>query len=318
MLQKLFTAVGRLYSFLMSLIVALLLGAATWACWQFYQDTQLQTEFVKEGTLITLRVNQAEQKQRSWRDILSHSTYLTLNYQGKDYTTRYVMDSTFVGEGDRVQLLYHPGYDAFRQPGNEIRFDQSKRKSRLIDWTTIREFSNQNRLLLLCLLLSTASFFFISGVIITIIPIPFLSDIARFVFVAELAIAAGFFTYDTWAYYTYYQDLKANGRDVVVTVLDTRRIAHGRRSRMRWYDYQATIRYQQQERVIPISKDDFTALKPADSLHTLYAESVDDLMAVDYAPDYSLVVVPMFLWLLTFIIIRPSVVRKEKTGVLNT
>ncbi|MFD2934516.1 hypothetical protein [Spirosoma flavum] len=318
MVQKLFTALGRLYSFLLSLIISVILGVTTWGFWVIYQDATLQSEFTKEGQLVSVRVEQADQNQRSWRDILSHSTYLTFTYRGKAYTTRFVMDSAYVGAGDRVKLLYHAGYEAFRQPGDEVRFDQSKRKSRLIGWTTVREFTNEKKLLLLCLLLSTASFFFITGFIVTLIPIPFLQDIARFVFIAELVIAAIFFTYDAWAYLLYYQHIKATGRPVSVKVLATQRIAYNRRntrhSSINWYHYQATIRYQQQERVIPISHDDFDALKPSDLLNALHDESVDDFMSVTYSPDYGLVILPAILWLLTFILLRPAMGRSPKNG----
>lgn len=301
----------------MSLIVAIVLGVATWVSWGFYQDSRLQSQFVREGKLLSVTVDQAEQKQRSWRDIFSNCTYLTFSYQGKTYTTRFVMDSKYVGSGDRVQLVYHPDYDTFRQPNSEVKFDQSKRKSRLIDWTSIRDFSNENRLLLLCLVLTTAAFFMITGVIVTLIPLTFLQDIARFILVVELFIAALFFSYDTGRYYQYYQHLKTSGEEVAVKVLDTDRRARHRNSRSRsWrqYTYEATIRYQQQERVIPISEADFDHLKPNDSLKARYDESVNDFMSVDYSLDYEQVLVPMFFWLISFILIRPFFVRKKASG----
>jgi predicted negative regulator of RcsB-dependent stress response len=314
MLKHLLTSAGRVYNFLISLIVAIVLGVATWASWGFYQDSRLQSQFAREGKLLSVTVEQASQKQRSWRDIMSNSTYLSFPYQGKTYTTRFVMDSGYVGSGDRVRLLYHPDYDAFRQPNSEVHFDQSKRKSRLIDWTSVRDFSNENKLLLLCLVLTTAAFFMITGVILTLIPLSFLQDIARFILVVELVIAAVFFTYDTWNYYQYYQHIKTSGQAITVKVLDTERRSKHRNSRSRsWreYVYEATIRYQQQERVIPISEDDFDRLKPNDSLKAYYDESVDDFMSVDYSLDYEQVLVPLFFWLISFILIRPFFVRKK-------
>lgn len=268
MFQKLFTALGRVYSFIMSLVVAAILVVTTWAFWMLYQDARLQGEFVKEGQLLSVRVDRAEHEQRTWRDMLSNSAYLTFRYKGKGYTSRFVVDTTYVSAGDRVQLLYHPAFDAFRQARNDVRFDQSTRKSRLIGWTTVRSFNDENRLLLLCLLLSAATFFIVSGVVVTIIPIPFLQAIARLVFIVALAIGAAFFTYDTYQYYHYYQHLKTSGRAVAVRVLDTdrRSIGRGNSRSGHWYRYEATIRYQQQERMIPISEDDFETLKPNDTL----------------------------------------------------
>ena len=316
MFQKLLTTLGRVYSFIMSLVVAAILAVTTWAFWGLYQDVRLQTEFVKEGQLVSVTVDQAEHQQRTWRDILSNSAYLTFRHKGKDYTSRFVADTTYVGEGDRVQLLYHPAHDAFRQPRDEVNFDQSNRKSRLIQWTTIRSFTDENRLLLLCLLLSTASFFFISGVIVTIIPIPFLQDIARLLFIVALVVGAAFFTYDTYQYFNYYQHLKTSGHEVAVRVLDTdrRSIGRGGSRRTHWYRYEATIRYQAQERVIPISEADFETLKPNDTLTAYYDESVNDFMSVKYGPDYWLVIVPAFFLLITILLIRSGFTSKKTTN----
>ena len=319
MFQKLFTALGRVYSFIMSLAVAAILAVTTWAFWGLYQDVRLQGRFAKEGKLLSVTVDRAEHEQRTWRDILSNSVYLTFRHQGKYYESRFVMDTTYVSDGDRVQLLYHPAHDAFRQPRNDVQFDQSTRNSRLIGWTTIRSFRDENRLLLLCLILSTASFFFISGVIVTVIPIPFLQDIARLVFIVVLAVGAAFFTYDTYQYYRYYQQLKTNGREVAVRILDTDRqsLGRGRSSRIKWYRYEATIRYQGQERVIPISENDFEAVKPNDTLKAYYDESVSDFMSVNYPPDYRLVLGPAFLWLITILLVRSGFVSQQKNNNLK-
>lgn len=316
MLKELFTSLGRVYNFLISLIVAVILGFTTWAFWEVYKEALVQREFIKEGQLVSVTVNRADHTQRSWRDILGNSVYLTVECKGKDYITRYVRDTSYVSVGDRVQLLYHPRYDAVRQPGDEIHFDQSKRTSRLIEWTAIRFFSNENRLLFFCLFLSIATFFVISGVIATVLPVPFLQSLARFVFVATLFAAAVFFTFDTWRYYQYYQHLKTDGQQVTVRVLDTDRkwpFKHSKRDFIDWYDYSATIRYQQQERVIPISKDDFEILKPNDSLKAFYDESVDDFMSVDFPPSYSQILLPAFFWLLAFILLRPGFTRSKKS-----
>ncbi len=314
MLQKLFAAIGRLYTFLMSLVVAAILGVTTWGFWGFYQETRLQNQFISEGKLLSVRIQQAEHQQRSWRDMLSNTAYLTFAYRGKTYNTRFVSDTTYVGEGDRVQLLYHPAYDAFRQPRSAIHFDQSTRKSRLIGWTTIRAFSDENRLLLLCIILSAASFFFISGVIVTLIPIPFLQGIARFALVVALAIGTVFFAYDTYQYFHYYQHLKTSGREVTVRVLDTdrRSLGRGGSRRTHWYNYEATIRYQQQERVIAISQADFETLKPSDTLQAYYDESVNDFMSVTYGPDYWLILVPTFFGLLTILFLRAGFVSQQQ------
>lgn len=314
MLKPLLSSIGKVYNFLIGLIVATILVIATWVFWGQYQELRLQNQFMKEGKLVSVTVEQTSRKHQSWRDIFGNSAYLTFPYQGKTYTTRFVMDSGYVGSGDRVKLLYHPAYDAFRQPESDNRFNKSARKSRLIDWSTVRDFSREHQLLLFCIILATASFFMITGLVVTLIPLTFLQDIARFILVVELLMAAVFFSYDTWKYFQYYQQLKAHGQEVTVKVLDKQRHAKYRNSTSRsWreYTYKATIRYQQQERVIPISEDDFERLKPNDSLKARYDASVNDLMSVDYSIDYEQLLVPAFFWLVSFTLILPFFTRKR-------
>lgn len=311
MVKEIITALGRLYNFVVSLVVALLLGVVTWGMWQYYQDVHLQDEFFKKGVAMTVLIREAEQQQRSWQDYFSNSTYLTVGYKGKSYTCRYVMDDGYVGSGDRVKLLYHPDYDAFRQRHSVLKIDESNRTSRLLSWSSIRDFTPTHRVLLLCILLSTASFFFISGLIVSIIPIPFLQTIARFVFIVALGCAAIFFTYDTIAYFNYYEHLKTKGQAVSVPVLAKNRSTHGRK--YHWYSYDATIRYQGRERVIPITEDEYDQVTPAGSMTVRYDASVDDLMSLAYTPSYGIIVVPLFFGLLVFLLARPGFTMK-RTG----
>lgn len=316
MLRQLFNTVGRIYSFIMSLIIAAVMGVVTWAFWGYYQDVRLQKQFTQEGQSLSVLVSKGEQKHRSWRDMISNSTYLTFQYKGKSYTTRFVMDSGYVGSGDRVRLLYHPEYDAFRQPRNEIYYAPSDRKSRLVEWTTVRSFADENKLLFLCLVLTTVSFFLISGLIATIIPIGFLQNIARLVLTVVLMLAAIFFTYDTYQYFHYYQQLKTNGREVAVQVLDTRRKAvgnnSGKHNHSPLYTYEATIHYQRQERVIPISEEDYETVKPKDTLKAYYDDSANDFMSVNYPPDYWLVFVPAFLWFISIMLLQSFLGSKQQ------
>ncbi len=315
MLKQLFTTLGRLYNHAISIVVALVLCVATWYSWEFYADVRLQNQFGQEGQLIPVTVKDIDLKQRSWRDIIGNMEYLTVDYRGKDYSVRFVRDSSFVNSGDRIKLLYLPEKDAFRQPGPTVRFDRSTRKSRLIGWSTVFDFNDENRLLFLCLLLSIASFFLSTGVIVTFIPVPFLQDIARLVLIVALFASTVFFAYDTWTYYHYYQHLKTKGHEVSVRVLDTERIGHRgnhSHSSTNWYDYEATIRYQQQERVIPISEDDFDTLKPGSSLTAFYDASVNDFMSVDFSPEYVRFLIPVFFGFLTFIAIRSGRSHREK------
>ncbi|WP_461039603.1 hypothetical protein [Spirosoma harenae] len=292
----------------MSVILTAVLGVITWLCWGFYQEEVLQSRFMKEGKPISVTVDQAERERRSWRDILGNSVYLHFTYQGKPYTTRYVMTDTYVSSGDQVQLLYHPTIDAFRQPGRVVVFNQYAGKSRLVNWTTVRDFSNENKLLVLCIILATAFLFMASGIIVSILPIPFLRSSVQLILIVELVAVAIFFTYDTWKYHQYYQSMKAQGHPEMVKVISTHRHSYHRSSRHRhwseWYDYYAYISFKGQQRTIAISEEDYESLKPNDPLKALYDPSVDDLMSADYSFEFKKIAVPVFFWLIALVVLR--------------
>jgi hypothetical protein len=318
MFHKLFTTLGRAYSFLISLIVSAILVVATWMFWGFYQDVMLQKKFAEEGQLRTVTITQAEYGQRSWRDILSNNAYLTFRDHGKTYTTRYVMGPDYVGSGDQVRLFYHPAYDSFKQPLPETHPTPSIRESRLVRWNVISTLSHENQLLLLCVVLATVSFFMVSGLIVSIVPIKFLQDIARVLVVLILLVVSVYFTYETYQYFQYYQHLKTNGHEVTVQVLTTDRHRKWHNSHSRHdligpvYRYQATVLYQRQKRIIAISQSDFETLKPGATLRTLYDESLNDLMSVGYPLDHWFLVVPVFFWVITLVLMRTGFVSRPK------
>lgn len=309
MFQQFFSILGRIYQFMVSLVITALLGLATWVCWGFYEEASLQSRFASEGRLVSVRVSEVSHEQRSWRDVLGNSAYLTVQYQGRPYTTRFVTDTTFVSEGDRVSLLYHPDYDALRQP-EPAHQNPAFHKSRLIRWSTINEFTIENKLLLLCFVLATAFFFYGSGVLTMLIPVPFLQDMARLVLTIELFAVAVFFAYDTYAYFQYYQGLKTHGRAVAVTVLDTHRRSVGGKSRHGWYEYQANVRRNNQAYTIPISEADYDMAKPGHVLRAIYDESMPDLMSADFPPDYKRLFIPVFFGVFAVILLRSTLRRR--------
>lgn len=318
MLKQLFNTVGRVLRFIGSLILAAIMVVVTWAFWGYYQDITLQKKFTQEGQLRTVTVNQATYNQQSWRDVLTNTAYLTFQDRGKTYATRYTVGPGYIGSGDRVQLYYHPDYDSFQQPFTETHPDVSARESRLVRWSMISTFRMENKLLLLCLVLTTVSFFLVSGVIVTLVPIPFLQVIARFLVMLIMLIVSVYFTYDTYEYFQYYQHLKTNSRDVSVQVLSTDRRRQWRSTHSRHdltdpiYYYQATVQYENQKRIIAISQSDFKILKPGATLQALYDESFDDLMSANFPPNYWLLAVPIFFWIVTLVLVRASLMSRQK------
>ncbi|GAB3503458.1 hypothetical protein GCM10027341_32610 [Spirosoma knui] len=313
MLQKLLAALGNFYVLVISVLISAGLCAATWVSWVFYQEVELQSQFAQEGQLRSVVINQVDHEQRSWRDMLNNSAYITFTYQGKDYTARYVNDTSYVREGDRVQLLYHPQHDGFRQPVSEIHSPAGIPKSRLINWTAIK-LSHERQVLFLCLLLTSITFFFVSGLLLKFVQIPVLQQMARLLLGLELLALSGFMAYSFWTYYLLYQHIKANGRETTVQVVDTDRVSTTRRSRSRinWYSYQATVQYQQRQRIIPISEADYELLKPTNALQVYSDESADELMSVDYPLDYSRGLVPIVCGALALLVVLPSLTRRKQ------
>jgi len=316
MFDKLFSTLGWFLRLLLGIALTTLLGLMTWTSWDYYQENRVQSRFDQEGKLLPLRIQAIARDRRSWRDQISNVVYLTTSYNGRPYTTRYVIDSVYVSEGDRVSLLYHPAYDQFRQPGRDTPVRKTVVKSRLIDWSAVSLFNGGNKLLFLCLALTMAFFFVASGTLQTMLPIPFLQRITGLVLFVVLLAATLFFTYDSYAYFQYYDRIKTNGHVVTVLVLDTDRYSAfsqtRRRSYSTWYFYKATIQYRRQQYQIPISEDDYGRFNAGSSLVTIYDESANDLMAADFPPDYWHLITPVFFGLLTFFVIRSGFGRQRQ------
>ena len=318
MLRDLVVFLGKLYRFVVSLIVVALLAAVAWFMWHWYEDERLQNQFLKEGKVVEVKVADVDGTQRSYRDMLGNSRYVTFPYRQKRYTIRVVFDTAWVSSGDRIRLLYHPQLDEFRQQF----FDRKpgRVESRLVNWSSVRGFSKENKLLLGFLVVVTSLFFFAGGLLVSLTGWTILQTIARFVLIAVLGIAAAFFTYDTWEYVQYYQHLKANGQPMDVTVLDTDRHRVGRSTRssgFALYVYDAVFTYQAEKWVVPITEDDYETLKPNDKLRVLHDSSLNDFMSATYSGDYAQAIVPVFFWVLFLVVGWNVLVKSEKRGKLK-
>jgi hypothetical protein len=305
MIRAFFTFLGRLYMLVMQIILAVVLGIVTWACWGLYQDEKLANQFLKEGQLVPVKIEDTSNKPLSWRDYLGNVSYLTFHYNRKAYTTRFLIDTLYVGTGDRVSLLYHPRIDAFRQPGQQFHFKDDKSQSRLIRWSMVNTFSSENRWLVACLFLSGIFCLFACGVLANITNWDFFGAIGRLFFVMLLLAGSIFFTYDFWEYHQYFQHLRTNGRQMTVKVLETDRMSYSTRQSRHWksYLYLARVQLNRQERTIPLEEADYEVLKPGDSLSVLYDETLDDMMPVSYSMDYRQLWVVVFFWVITGVMI---------------
>ncbi|HEX8657953.1 MAG TPA: hypothetical protein VF690_10480 [Hymenobacter sp.] len=303
MFQKLLRLLGQLYGLLWALILTGLLGVAALVTWHFYQEEHLQSQLRTEGQPVTVRIERTDKTSRELWDALGNFTYVGFTYHNQPYETRVVSDTVWLSTGDRVALLYHPRLDVFRQPPR-MQSSPSRVVSRLINWTVAASFTAEAKALGLFALVAMALFFVISGLLATITGLTFVRTIARAVLIVGLVAAALFFSYDTMQYFRYATQLQRNGRPMEVAVVDTDRHTHGRKTS--WYTYDATFRFNGQERVVPIEEADYKRLNPKNAQLTVrYDATLNDFIAAGYSPSWLEAVTPGFFWLLLFLTLRP-------------
>ncbi|GAB3917931.1 hypothetical protein [Larkinella terrae] len=313
MLREVFVFLGKLYRFFISLVLIALLSGFAWVLWHFYEDERVQSQFLREGKVVEVRVADIDVSRRSWRDIFGNVTYVTVPYRQKSYNVRVVRDTAWVSSGDRIKLLYHPQRDEFRQQAYERK--PGRMVSRFIHWSSVSGFSKENKILVSFLVVITCLFFLVGGFLVNLTGWTFLQTVARLMLVIVLGIAALFFTYDTWVYLQYYQHVKKNGQPMDVTVLETDRNRVGRGTNntgFELYVYDATFKYRNDTRVAPITEDEYDALKPKDQLRVLYDSKLDDFMSATYSGDYSRAIIPVFFWFLFLVLFWNSVLKPGK------
>ncbi|WP_234736879.1 hypothetical protein [Tellurirhabdus bombi] len=303
MFQSLIRFVGRLYALIWSFIIIAFLAFVAWLLWHFYGEARLDRQFTEAGERVRVQVKAVDSERRTWFD-LGQSVYLSFDYKNKRYTTRYVFDTTWANEGDYIQLLYHPQVDEFRQVPTVQKANSSRLVSRLIRWSSLHTLSTEHKMLGGFLFILLFLFFYAGGVVVGLTGWTFPQQIARFTLLLALGAAALFFTYETVTYYRYYQRIRVNGKPMEVTVLETDRhsVGHSRSSSFKQYNYEVVFRYQNQERVAPITEDEYDVLKPQSRLRVLHDEALDDFMSATYPGDYLKILVPLFFWILFIIL----------------
>lgn len=308
MLQNLFRLLGRLYGLLWTFIAVALLSVVAVLTWHFYQQEHLAAELSAGGQPVTVRVERADRKPRALWDALGNAVYVGFTYQGHPYEIRFVSDTLWLSEGDRVTLLYQPRLDAFGQAPPRAS-NPDRVVSRLLKWTAVADFTKETKALGLFILVVVALFFVGGGLLVSLTGLTFIQPLARGVLVVCLGAGALFFTYSAVQYYRYAAQLRRSGQPMAVAVIDTDRVTHGRRTS--WYTYEASFRFRGQERVIPIEQADYERLNPNDSrLAVRYEPTLNDFIAANYNPGLSELVAPAFFWLLLILLARPVRVRQ--------
>ncbi|MBC7920638.1 MAG: hypothetical protein H7Z75_06050 [Ferruginibacter sp.] len=310
---QLIRLLGRAYKIFWGLVVMAFLGVTAWLMWHGYQAERRQSQFRAEGRPITVEIDHTDRKPREVWDALGNFVYVGFAYRNQRYETRFVNDTLWLSKGDRIELRYHPRWNAFEQLKPTLKSNQTRVVSRLINWTVVREFKPENTLLAGFVIVVISLFFFGGGVLVSLTGWTIIQDIARLALIIALGAGALFFTYNAIQYYRYVDDLRTNGRDTDVVVLDTDRVSAGRRSSWRTYTYHATFRFQGRERVVLIEETDYERINSGDNRLTVrYAKALDDFIPVAYSPGLTQLIPPGFLWLLVILFTRNGSVNRHR------
>lgn len=298
MVQSFFKRLGAVAGFITMLVITGIIGLLAWMARQQYLEQQQYDLISTEGQRVTVRADQVDRKYQSWKDQFGNIAYLSFTYQNKPYTLRYKQDTGWLSSGDRVELFYHAGTDAFRQPRSYSAFKDNSHQSRLMKFTII-SFWNDGRKWLVAWICLTAVFaLLLAGLLATLTGLPAIQTAGRFIFIAMLLAGVAYLTYNTWRYYGYYNQLKSGAREETVQVLSTYRRNTSRQSTWHHYTYEATVQYGKQERVISIGEDEYKMLKPGAPLQVYYNNQLNDMMSVNHHPDHSNLILTVFVWFL--------------------
>ncbi|CCH54330.1 hypothetical protein BN8_03492 [Fibrisoma limi BUZ 3] len=300
--QQLLDVLKRVVTIFVLLLQIAVVGAITWFLWIVYNDTRLQSRFEREGRSIRVHIDDVSYAQRSWKDFLGNSVYITFHYNQNHYQARYVQDTSYVSRGAYTTLLYLADLDSFRQPDPEPPHPRMHRTSRLVKWTVVNDVTTENKVLGGLIVAASVLFFLSVSLINYLVPVPLLQTIGKGIVVVAWVGLSVFLTYDTVEQYNYWNRLRSGGQPAQVTILSTDKVSksggrsrHGRSS-FRTYSYRATVRFQRQERVIAISEDDYETARAGDRLNVVYNPALDDLMPAGYSLPMDEYLVPVFVW----------------------
>lgn len=295
MVKGILSSVRSFFRLVMMLVFAVVLGVLAWGSWQLYKNEKELQQFIQEGQPVKVQVTATDRQNRTWYDQFSNKVYITFNYNNRLYTTRYIQDSGWVNAGDKVSLLYHAGEDGFRQLNRPMHFNKPTTNSRLISFSFMGRWNEGQKWLLLTLMLSTVFALVAIGIISSLVTIPLLGALGRFIITGLVVCGALYFTYNAWQYNQYYNKIKNNSQQETVTVLGTN--SHARSKRNSWfYDYDATVQFGNEQKTIPIDEEDYEKLKANDKLQVLYNKEENDMMPVNYSADHTNWYVALFMW----------------------
>ena len=311
MVKGILSSVRNLFKLVMMLVFAVVLAVLASGSWQLYKNEKELQQFIHEGHPVNVQVTATDRQNREWYDQFSNKVYITFNYNNRLYTTRYIQDSGWVNAGDKVSLLYHPGADAFRPLNRQMHFNKPGTGSRLISFSFMGRWNEGQKWLLLTLMFATVFALVTIGIINSVVTIPLLGILSRFIITGLVVCGALYFTYNAWQYNQYYNKIKNNSQQETVTVPGTS--SHARSKRNSWfYNYDATVQFGNEQKTIPIEEEDYEKLKANDKLQVLYNKEENDMMPVNYSADHTNWFVALFMWCIAIFFLYTNFFKKKQ------
>lgn len=189
--------------------------------------------------------------------------------------------------------------------------EHDPRQSLLADWSSSNLMSTQNIMLLSCIVVTAVFFLCLCGILASIAGMEVFKRLGKGILTGLLIVLAGFIFYDTWKYFSYYRAVKNDAKQEQAIIQQTDRHAKFRKT-PGWYDYTAIVQFHGEDRVIALDGDDYGKLKFSDPIPVLYNASMNDLVPVNYSPEYSRLVFAAIVAGIAWYLIRR---RWRKQGV---
>lgn len=289
--------IGTVAGFITLLVITAVIGLLAWLARQQYLGQRQYEQISTEGQKVTVRADQVDRTSRSWKDQFVNTVYLTFTYQHKPYTLRYQQDTGWLNTGDRVDLFYHPGLDAFRQPRLHSYFKSNLHHSRLIGFAISAQWTDGRKWQVLWIALASVFALLLCSLLARLTGLQAIRTLGRLLFIGLLLTGVVYLTYNTWQYYRYYNQLRSGAREETVQVLSTNSRSVSKRSNW-FYTYEATVQQGKQEKLIPIDEAEYKTLKPGAPLQVYYNSQLNDMMSVNHTPGHTNLVATLFAWFL--------------------
>lgn len=287
--------------FIGQVLLLAFLGFLARECWQMYKTAKKIERVRQDGVRVLVRLDEVSHAKKTWRDYVTNGGYVTFHYQGKIYAMHYTQDSVFLQEGAQVPVIYSSSNDEVVQPGKDFRQKELYKTSPLVHWSVIRLFSGPNSALFFFVILAGLFLLLATHFVANLTGIGLIRKLGNLLVIGCAVGGAIYLTYDAVSYWRYYSHLRNNGAPGTVRVEEIEREKAFKNDRSKvfvFYVYKARVSFQNESRVIAVGSADYEHTRTGQPLNVLYDKTKDDMMAVNYSPEYNILIFPLIVWLL--------------------